>query len=393
MNINMRHLTSNSSRGHLRASDAGAPARQARTTRRTRSCCRRRRRGCCRACAACWPRPRPRRCWAPPPRARASRFTPGAAARPDTPETARARPCAVAGAAAARARARVPHWLAARARGQRVAPCGPLQDAMRAGNGACRQPPPSRERQHAQSARPAALAVTGRGDRRARRDAAAVSRPSARQVMVFTRAQLAALEAEAAARRTRRRVVGVGSQLCLVDVPRVSRARAERARPRPPPAGNMRSPQAPPSPPARRRRAAGRDGCIGVQDALCSLPVQAPARSSQTREHRGAPSARRGAGGQRRPAGRMAHPGRGVLRGHTLLLQAGRVHVPVLAPVLPVHDRDRRPAAVAAGARPGALRGPAVLRTGRSLPGVGACVCSCAGPQPAPIGGALAMPL
>ena len=45
-------------------------------------------------------------------------------------------------------------------------------------------------------------------------------------------AQLAALEAEAAARRTRRRVVGVGSQLCLVDVPRVSRARAERARPR-----------------------------------------------------------------------------------------------------------------------------------------------------------------
>ena len=45
-------------------------------------------------------------------------------------------------------------------------------------------------------------------------------------------AQLAALEAEAAARRTRRRVVGVGSQLCLVDVPRVSRARAERACPR-----------------------------------------------------------------------------------------------------------------------------------------------------------------
>lgn len=43
--------------------------------------------------------------------------------------------------------------------------------------------------------------------------------------------QLAALEAEAAARRTRRRVVGVGSQLCLVDVPRVSRARAERVCP------------------------------------------------------------------------------------------------------------------------------------------------------------------
>ncbi len=59
-----------------RASNASAHARQARTTRRTRSCCRPRRRGCCRACAACWPRQRPRRCWAPPPRARASRSAP-----------------------------------------------------------------------------------------------------------------------------------------------------------------------------------------------------------------------------------------------------------------------------------------------------------------------------
>ncbi len=59
-----------------RASNASAHAPQARTTRRTRSCCRPRRRGCCRACAACWPRPRPRRCWAPPPRVRASRSAP-----------------------------------------------------------------------------------------------------------------------------------------------------------------------------------------------------------------------------------------------------------------------------------------------------------------------------
>jgi len=87
-------------------------------------------------------------------------------------------------------------------------------------------------------------------------------RPSAGQVVVPARAQLAALEAEAAARRTRRRVVGVGSQLCLVDVPRVSRARAERARPppTPPPKKHLpasRARQALPSPPSRRRRAAG----------------------------------------------------------------------------------------------------------------------------------------
>jgi len=76
-------------------------------------------------------------------------------------------------------------------------------------------------------------------------------RPSAGQVVVPARAQLAALEAEAAARRTRRRVVGVGSQLCLVDVPRVSRARAERAR-----RGG-----APGAPLARRRALMAASGC------------------------------------------------------------------------------------------------------------------------------------
>jgi len=126
-------------------------------------------------------------------------------------------------------------------------------------------------------------------------------RPSAGQVVVPARAQLAALEAEAAARRTRRRVVGVGSQLCLVDVPRVSRARAERARPPPTPppktpAGQPRPPGAPlasGAPPARRRRAAGAppgpDGRFGLRNALCSLPVQAPPCSSPALEHPSAP--------------------------------------------------------------------------------------------------------
>ena len=203
----------------------------------------------------------------------------------------------------ARARARGLHWLAARGRRQHVAPCGPLQQRL------------GQEAVHADSLRQAGsgsmLGARGRwrlrpwvvAAPRARRGSAAYPTVTLRGPSGGARARAAGGAggggrgaAHAAARGRRRQPAVPGGRAA-----RVARARRAGAPPSYPPpqkapAGQPRPPGAPlasVTPPARRRRAAGAppglDGRVGLRNALCSIPVQAPPCSSPALEHPSAP--------------------------------------------------------------------------------------------------------